>query len=254
MLTEVRLVEFRDVEELRQRFRAEVDCQIVHDSILRRELADPYLVLRDGEIAAYGGIWTGYFPGRVVEFHALERFRDDRAALFKDFISTSGATEIEAQTNIPAMWDLLNQFGVEPAEERILFRDKGPTALECPGSSFRRRRSGEVGPEGEWVVEIKGKIAAAGGVLTHYNPPYGDLYMEVRPSARRQGVGSYIVQELRRVCHESDLVPAARCDPDNIASRRTLEGGGMVECGRLVAASIRTELGRSSRPPGRSGS
>lgn len=254
MIIEVRLVGFRDIEELRKLFRAEADCQIVHDSILRRRLADPYLVLCEGEIAAYGGVWTRYFPGRVVEFHALERFRDDRAALFEGFISTSGAKEIEAQTNMPAMWDLLNQFGVEPVEEKTLFREGGPTALECPGGSFRRRRAGEEGPEGEWVVEIAGEVAAGGGVLTHYNPPYGDLYMEVRPSATRQGVGSYIVQELRRVCHESDLVPAARCDPDNIASRRTLERGGMVECGRLVAASIRPEHLRLPRPTGRAGS
>lgn len=238
MPIEVRRVDFRDIEPLRELFREEAACQIVHDSILPRRLADPYLVLCEGEIAAYGGVWTRYFPGRVVEFHALERFRDDRAALFERFIAATGAKEIEAQTNMPAMAALLEEFGVDPVEEKILFREGAPTALEYPAGSFRRRRPGEEGPEGEWVVDIAGEVAGGGGVLTHYNPPYGDLYMEVRASARRQGLGSYIVQELKRVCHAAGLVPAARCDPDNHASRRTLERGGMAECGRLLAATI----------------
>lgn len=247
MPIEVRLVDFRDIEPLKELFREEADCQIVHDSILSRRLADPYLVLYEGEIAAYGGVWTRYFPGRVVEFHALEGFRDDRGALFERFIAATGAKEIEAQTNMPAMRELLDEFGVEPAEEKILFREGAPSALEYPAGSFRRRRAGEDGPEGAWVVEIAGEVVAGGGVLTHYNPPYGDLYMEVRASARRRGVGRYIVQELKRVCHESNLIPAARCDPSNTASRRTLERGGMAECGRLLAATIpmqrRRELG-----------
>lgn len=230
-------VEFHEIEHLREPFRAEAACQIVHDSILPRRLARPYRVRWDGEVAAYGGVWVKYFPGRVVEFHTVGRFHEERARLFRAFLASSGAKEIEAQTNMPAMHDLLREFGADPVEEKILFADDRPTSLECAGS-FRRRRAEEEGPEGEWVVEIAGEVAAGGGVLTHYNPPYGDLYMEVKPSGRRRGVGSYIVQELRRVCHESGLVPAARCDPDNVASWRTLERGGMAECGRLLAARI----------------
>jgi GNAT superfamily N-acetyltransferase len=33
----------------------------------------------------------------------------------------------------------------------------------------------------------------------HYNPPYGDVYMEVAEPFRRRGLGAYLVQELKRI-------------------------------------------------------
>ena len=237
-LVDVRSVNLEDVADLREAYRAEADGQIVHYSILARKLGQPYLVVCDGDPAAYGGVWTEHFPGRVMEFWAHRRFRDARRELFAHFVQRSGATEIEAQTNMPGMLELLCAAGTGSTEEKILFRDGGPSAVTCAGAIFRRRRTGEEGPEGEWVVELEGKVAGGGGILTHYNPPYADLYMAVVPESRRRGVGSYLVQELRRVCRERGLTPAARCNPDNLASWRALERGHMVECGRLLAARL----------------
>jgi len=104
----------------------------------------------------------------------------------------------------------------------------------------RRARLPDIA-EGPWIVEEKGEVLGAGGLLTHYNPPYADLYMEVVNSARRRGVGSYLVQELRHVCAEQGLRPAARCDPKNHASRRTLERGGFKPCGEILAGALRAE-------------
>ena len=66
-------------------------------------------------------------------------------------------------------------------------------------------------------------IVATGGILTHYNPPYGDLYMEVDPAHRRQGLGSFLIQELKRTAYATGRVPAARCNVANTASRATLQ-------------------------------
>ena len=123
-------------------------------------------------------------------------------------------------------------------KENLLFEDGPETFLTCPDAKFRARREGDAGPDGEWVVERGGDVIAAGGVLGHYNPPFADLYMAVEPRVRGDGVGSYLVQELRAACKESGAIPAARCDPGNTASRRTLVRGGMLECGRLVAGAL----------------
>lgn len=241
---EVRRVDVRVVSALRARLREGVQCQIVHDSILPRGLADPYLVLADGDPAGYGAVWNQYHPGRVVEFETHMRSGNARTALFAGFLAASGASEMEAQTNLPGMLQLLEEFGSEPVEEKILFHEGDPTNLSVEGASFRRRRDGDGGPDGDWVIELDGEVVAAGGVMTHYNPPHGDLHMEVSGSHRRQGLGSFIVQELRRVCRASGLVPAARCDPANLASWRALERGGMVECGRLLSAVLERPIDR----------
>ena len=62
--------------------------------------------------------------------------------------------------------------------------------------------------------------------------------MGVSESRRRLGFGSYLVQELKRVCYEAGRRPAARCNPDNFASRRTLQKAGLLPCGRLLTGEI----------------
>jgi hypothetical protein len=63
--------------------------------------------------------------------------------------------------------------------------------------------------------------------------------MEVAEPARRQGFRSYLVQEIKRVCYEAGKKPAARCDPNNIASRRTLEKAGLLPCGHLLVGEVK---------------
>ena len=103
-----------------------------------------------------------------------------------------------------------------------------------------RSRPGDQGPdpEADWVIEADGAVVAAGGFLCHYNPPYADLNMVVAESARRRGFGSYLVQEVKRVCYESGKKPAARCDPANVASRRTMEKAGLLPCGRVLVGEV----------------
>jgi GNAT superfamily N-acetyltransferase len=62
--------------------------------------------------------------------------------------------------------------------------------------------------------------------------------MEVEETSRRKGYGSYLIQEIKRVCYAAGKKPAARCGPENIASRRTLEKAGFRVCGHLLVGEI----------------
>src|SRR4029079_6739503 len=93
-------------------------------------------------------------------------------------------------------------------------------------------------PVGDWAIECDGVIAATGEVLFHYNPPYGDIYMEVAAPSRRRGFGSYLVQELKRICRRTGKIPGARCGVTNEASRGTLERAGMLPCARILRGSL----------------
>jgi GNAT superfamily N-acetyltransferase len=145
------------------------------------------------------------------------------------------------------MLAMLREFGTNVAMEKLLFHDGLTSTIVCPDGTFRRRNEadgpGMFGREEEtladWVVEVNGEIVAAGGFLTHYNAPWGDVFMEVAEDARRKSFGSYIVQEIKRVCREAGKTPAARCDPGNIASRKTLEKAGLLVCGELLAGDVK---------------
>lgn len=81
-------------------------------------------------------------------------------------------------------------------------------------------------------------LVARGGILFHDNEPYGDIYMEVAEACRRRGLGAYLVQELKRVAYELGSIPSARCSPDNVPSRRTLQKAGFVPFAHILNGSI----------------
>ena len=88
------------------------------------------------------------------------------------------------------------------------------------------------------VVEVDGVVAATGGILFHYNRPYGDIYMDVREEFRRRGLGTFVVQELKRVCYEGGFKPGARCRPTNVPSRRTLQRAGFVPYANILVGDL----------------
>ena len=133
----VQAADYSDIESMREGFREEADCQIVTDSILRRGLADPYLILVDGHTAGYGGVWNEHYPGRVMEFHTTPNTRLYAQSMFKELLAVSGATHIEAQTNLPLILNALYDFAEKIVEEKILFQDAFTSELSFPETVFR---------------------------------------------------------------------------------------------------------------------
>jgi RimJ/RimL family protein N-acetyltransferase len=129
---------------------------------------------------------------------------------------------------------MLHTWAHDVASEKIIFEDRLTTAYRVPGAVLRKRE-----PDGDWMLlEVGGEVAATGGVLYHYNRPYGDIWMEVAEAFRGRGFGTYLVQELKRICREGGNVPCARCNTDNVASRRTLQKAGFVPCAHILHGKL----------------
>jgi GNAT superfamily N-acetyltransferase len=240
----------------REEYRREMRCQIVHDSWHARGFTDSYLLRRRGELVGYGSVaGDPYGPREVVkEFYLAPSVRGDALPLFRALIATSGARRIESQTNDTLLTLLLFDCAAELESTTILFADAGTTEHRIPGLLLRPLTDADQPrifahtrePVGQWGLELDGAIVATGGLLFHYNPPYGDIFMEVASGFRRRGVGSFLVQELKRLCYERGCTPVARCQQENVASRRTLARAGLLPCARIVSGRIvDTELPRT---------
>jgi GNAT superfamily N-acetyltransferase len=92
--------------------------------------------------------------------------------------------------------------------------------------------------QSEWSLEFDGRVVGNGAILFHYNHPYCDLAMEIVADHRRRGLGAYFVQELKRRAYALGGIPAARCSPDNIASRRTLQKAGFVPYAHMIVGKL----------------
>jgi GNAT superfamily N-acetyltransferase len=194
-----------------------------------------------GEVVGYGCV--GGAPGEardvVKEFFVLPASRGHAPAMFRALVAASSARWIEAQTNDPLLSEMLDQFAVDATGDVILFADATITTYAPPaGCELRavtdadraRMFAHTSEPVGEWGIEFDGRIVAT--------PPYGDIFMEVAAPYRRRGIGSYLVQELKRIAYAGRHIPGARCRANNVASQRTLERAGMIACGSIVRARI----------------
>ena len=248
MKFEAILVPSEETRALRELHRQEMNCQIILDSWHGRGWCDSYLLRLDDRVVGYGlvGGVRGEKKETVTEFSVLPMHRAAALPLFRKFVAQSGARQIEVQTNDILLTLLLYDCATNIQANEVLFHDGLTTSLAAPGVTFRRATGDDrarvfehkVEPVGDWVLEASGGVVATGGILFHYNVPYGDIYMEVAEPHRRRGFGSFLVQELKRVCYEMGKIPAARCNASNAASRATLQKAGMLPCARLLTGSI----------------
>jgi GNAT superfamily N-acetyltransferase len=248
MRIDVSSVSLEEVLPLRELYRREMNCQIVHDSLPARGFGNQFLIHVDGRVAGYGFVmgYRGEPKDLVREFYVLPARRGSALPMFRRLIETSRARRIETQTNDVLLTLMLYDCATEITSDRVVFHDALMSNLRVPGACFREVTAADrekvfehkVEGVGEWLIEHDGAIVATGGIATHYNPPYGDLYMEVDESFRMRGYGSYLVQELKRVCYEMGRVPAARCNASNLASRATLQKAGLLPCARILSGIL----------------
>jgi GNAT superfamily N-acetyltransferase len=232
----------------RHMYREEMSCQIIHDSIHSRPGWSLEYSLQAGEAevgygsVAIGGPWKE--KPTIYEFYVQPAHRTRLFDLFLTLLQASHATVIETQSNDRTLTVMLHTFAKGVACESILYEDAAHTTYSPPGAAFRQATPADgldIRPEqlpSHGVIEVDGKVAAAGGILFHYNRPYGDIYMEVKEPFRQRGLGTYLVQELKRICYAGGSVPSARCNPANIASRKTLQKAGFVPCGNILTGSL----------------
>jgi GNAT superfamily N-acetyltransferase len=235
----------------RDLYRQEMNCQIIHDSIhFRQGWSREYLLREGSTTVGYGSVAVaGPWKDKptIYEFHVAPPAQGRVFELFEALLSASQAVALETQSNDPSLGVLIHVFGRDVTSESILFHDRLTTHHPPPmGCAFRRATPQDAaGSEqqkldtgSDWVLEADGRIVATGGILFHYNRPYGDIYMSAAERFRRRGLGSYLVQELKRVAYESGHVPAARCNLTNVASRKTLQKAGFVPCGHILVGQI----------------
>ena len=239
-----------DVQPLREEYREEMNCQIVHDSIHRRHgWTTTYRLAVNGETAGFGSIaiggpWTD--KPTIFELFLRPAHRSRAFDLFESLLAASGARFMEVQSSDPLLLVMLHAYARDIRSEAIVFHDRVTTTLPSMGATLHcsmpdehirhciEARQG--GPE--WRLESAGETVATGGILFHYNRPYGDVYMDVVEGHRQRGFGSYLVQELKRLAYELGSIPGARCNPGNVASRKTLQKAGFVPCAHILDGTI----------------
>jgi GNAT superfamily N-acetyltransferase len=238
-----------EIQFLRLLYLQEINAQVRYNACHERGWTDSYHLTVDGVVVGYGSIMGRQIKGRdtVFEFYVIPPFRSQADGLFRELVLVSKVGYMECQSNDPILPGLLYAFAQNIRSPVILFKDNVVTGYLLPGVVFRARQEEDrmfdhrQEPEGDFVLVWNGEIVASGGFLLHYNIPFADLYMEVREEYRRKGLGSFIIQEVKRECYLAGRAPAARCDMENIASKATLLKAGLAIAGYMLMGDVNTD-------------
>jgi len=254
MLPEALKTGLTEILPLRKLYLQETNTQIRYNASHERGWSDSYLLTVDGVHIGYGAVNGQHLEDRdtIFEFYIIPPYRKYTSLLFQKLLLACGATHIECQSNDPLLAPMIFEYSRHIHSDVILFEDYTATKYQRPDVIFRKRKRGERvfshqhEPEGSHVLELHGEVVATGGFMLHYNVPFADLYMEVQPAYRQKGLGSFLIQELKRESYLSGRVPAARCNIFNYASKATLIKAGLRISGFLLEGAVRMSAGNAT--------
>lgn len=238
-----------EISQLRSLFLQENNFQIRYNACHERGWTDSYVLTCNEEKIGYGSIKGNENRSdrdTVFEFYILFPFRYLTPLAFLELLRSSGAVFIESQSNDLVLTSLLYHYAQNINSDTILFEENTTTNLLIERVIIRKRLEQDVvfehkaEPVGDYVLELDKEVVATGGFLLHYNQPFADLYMEVNEAYRRKGLGSFLIQELKKQCYLSGRVPAARCNIANTASKSTLIKAGFQMAGFMLLGKVKS--------------
>ncbi len=247
MLIEAIKSTLSEIQPLRELFLLENQFQIRYNACHERDWSDSWLLVVEGEQVGYGSVKGKEDLGSrdaIFEFFLLPEYRKMASLAFSKLLAASGATHIECQSNELILTSLLFEFSRNIRSEVMLFEDHLATDRAMPDAVFRTREAAEqvfmhhLEPVGDYVLEKDGKVIATGGFMTHYNPPFADLYFEVEENYWGKGYASFLLQEIKKECFRLGWVPAARCSIQNRASRGAMTNAGLRVCGFILEGAV----------------
>lgn len=233
-----------EINDLRILFLDESHFQFICNKCHDYGWADTYAIFANGVKIGYGAIWgTDKREDRdtIFEFYIIRTYRRFSNQIFPEFLKISKPLYIEAQSNDQLLASMLYEHSELVRPEAILFEDYLETSYHMPEVIFRKKEAtDETGDDdSDYILVKNNQIVARGGLMLNYNMPYADIYMQVGEPFRGQGLGSLIVQELKKEAYLNGRVPAARCNINNQRSKATLLKAGLKICGYRLKGEVK---------------
>jgi hypothetical protein len=133
------------VRPLRVRYRQEMNGQIVHDSIHRRDgWTVTYMLNVDGVTAGFGSIaLAGPWKDKpsIFEFYVLPEHRAHAFELFEALLTASNARFLEIQSNDVLLAVMLHTYGARHLEREDCLSRRNHN---CAASEWRHRSAADV--------------------------------------------------------------------------------------------------------------
>lgn len=224
-----------DIQGFRVLFLNEMKAQFIHDKCHMYDWSDDYLFTFDGVNVGYGCVWgidNRQDRDTIFEFYLMPAYRNYQTVFMQELIRVSAVTTLECQTNDPNTSKVFFENAHQIEAQSILFHDSFSTQWSFGDLQVEDKLNlHDISGERRLELTRRGETVASGGLMLNYNPPFADVYVDVPEVHRRQGYGSLLVQEAKRLAYAMGRVPVARCRVSNHVSKDMLTRAGFRPCG-----------------------
>lgn len=234
-----------EIADLRELFLKDITFQFIHNKCHPYGWADAYLFTDGTARMGYGCVWgkdSRQDRDTIFEFYLTAAYQKYASEVFSHFAKVADVPFMECQTNDTLLAAMMFTHATDIHAQSVLFEDDAETDFQINGVTFNKRPYPTDHPDdrGGYALEKGDEVQATGGFMLNYNHPYADIYMNVNEPFRQRGLGSLMVQELKKEIYKSGHVPAARCNVKNMISRATLLKAGFRVCGYLLEGKLKT--------------
>ena len=261
------LTQRNDILPIREHYLHELQDFAVYEDIFFDKTCEFYQVKVEDYPVGYGVLLReGSGFGTVREFYLLPSHRLITNDVFRAFIELFKAKHLSVRTNDRYLLSIFYEFCSNPSVFSAQFQHIIPTHFSFPNLTFRPATIDDkdslhalftkpesdpfhwtdenttehyIKDESFWILEDGSHLLGVGVMYrTEYQPQYMDIGMVVPSEHRRNGYGTYLVQEITKICKTRNLVPSAGCIADNLPSRKTLEKAGYYAYDRYLLGDL----------------
>ena len=231
-------------------------------------LSPHYEMVVDGERVGYYAAKDGC----LLQFFVTEPFLPQASALFSDLLATADLMRASVSTVEPSFLSLCLDRQTAVSINTFLYQDHHPVHLAisafpnaqfCPAlladlpqlikfyqenNEHEDTEAIEEGAGGHepfvrtliengqvFLLRDGREVLGIGECrISQTQKPYADIGMITNNRYRRQGIGAFLLAQLKDYCYSQAVKPICSCAFDNIASRKTIEKAGFITQHRIL--------------------
>lgn len=215
----------------------------------------------------FGDRKIGYFcldnNNVLLQYFITDLFLDQSKEIFKYIISKHKIKEAFVSTIEPRYLSLCLDFQKKMDVDTILYTDSLDSNIKNPIKTAKfylatmeelqdilNYQLNKVSLEGDWIepyyidiikkeqlylLKLEDEIIGSGELRPCLmNNTYANLGVTVSKKYRRQGLGSYILSYLKKLCYKQNLVPICSTSINNIGSQKSIENAGLFAYNRVM--------------------
>ena len=221
----------------------------------------------------FGGAAVGYLTlgeeGSLYHFFLLKPFWNQQVKVMQEIIGRLGVTSAVINTHHPLFVDTALELFEKPRVHTYLYTDFVNKEIQKPPfiRSFRidlmppaeRERLVEfylenTGGSRPWLEDYLARQLQQQAITGMFDGnqllgsleirlnkcrPHADIGLVISAAHRKNGLGTYLASEAKRICLAGGLKPICSCTANNLGSKRLIEKAGFVRTGSIIEMKVK---------------